>query len=113
MRTASNSGAAVAWLMVTVPRATARSCKVSPRLRCHSTGLLLLPSRRQLKTLEFLIAIFLSQKQFLNPLHTFHRFRTHSVLYQNFGLQHRVLQCGCAECWFFDLDCLFGFLHSL
>ena len=49
-------------------------------------------SRRHVQLLQVLIAFFFARKEFLNTLQAFNRLGAHSILHQDFRLQHQVLQ---------------------
>ena len=49
-------------------------------------------SRRKIQLMEFLVALLFVRKQLLNSVQALSRFRAHSVLHKNLGLEHQVLQ---------------------
>ena len=49
-------------------------------------------ARSQVQLLQVLIAFFFAREKFLNALQALNRLGAHSVLHQNFSLQHQVLQ---------------------
>ena len=72
--------------------ATRRRERCSFRRQGRWSGITGGDSSCQVQSLQILVALFLSRKQFLNPLQTFHRFVAHPVLHQDFRLQHQVLK---------------------
>ena len=81
------------------------------RRRRQSARILRLQSSRDVETLQFLIALFLAWKELLNSLQPLYRLGLHSILHQDFGLQHQILQRGRTQCRLFHLHGLFCFFY--
>src|SRR5581483_2240833 len=54
-------------------------------------------SRRQVEPLQIFVSFFFVREKLLDALQALDRLRLHSVLHQNFGLQHKVLQGSAAQ----------------